>query len=253
MGCSSNDTECDSNEKPSHQVRITKAFEIGKYEVTQAQWESVMGTNRSKFVGSNLPVENVSWQATQEFLEKMNERNDGYRYRLPTEAEWEYAARAGTTGAYAGPLDSMGWYERNSGDQTHPVGQKQPNAWGLHDVHGNVLEWVQDWYEERYYGSSPASNPTGPSGGQFRVMRGGSWNDVADYMRITFRSVGEPRYAHSDVDIGFRCVREALPELLGLFRAFSETAECSALIRHGTDRNDVTLSAEVQDIVGKRW
>ena len=211
MGCSSNDSECDTNEKPSHQVRITKAFEIGKYEVTQTQWESVMGTNRSKFAGSNLPVENVTWQATQEFLEKMNDRNDGYRYRLPTEAEWEYAARAGTTGAYAGPLDAMGWYDRNSGDQTHPVGQKQPNAWGLHDMHGNVLEWVQDWYEEKYYESSPASDPTGPPEGQFRVMRGGSWNDTAEYVRITFRSVAEPRYEHFDLDIGFRCVREALP------------------------------------------
>ena len=213
MGCSSNDGECDDNEEPSHQVRITKAFEIGKYELTQAQWQAVMETNPSKFKGSNLPVDNVSWQDAQQFLEKMNDRNDGYRYRLPTEAEWEYAARARTTGAYAGSLDAMGWYDRNSGSQTHPVGQKQPNAWGLYDVHGNVWEWVEDWYGARYYRSSPASDPTGPPAGLFRVLRGGSWSDDAVYSRITFRSVAAPGYAQgtSDVDIGFRYVRQALP------------------------------------------
>ena len=213
MGCPSNDSECDENEEPSHAVRITKAYEIGKYEVTQAQWQSVMGTNPSKFKGSNLPVENVSWQDTQQFLEKMNDRNDGYRYRLPTEAEWEYAARAGTKGAYAGPLEAMGWYDRNSGNQTHPVGQKQANAWGLYDVHGNVWEWVEDWYGARYYRSSSASDPTGPPVGEFRVTRGGSWSDDTVYSRITFRSVAAPQYAQgtSDVDIGFRCVREAPP------------------------------------------
>ena len=213
MGCSPSDNECDSNEQPSHQVRITQAFEIGKYEVTQGQWQSVMGTDPSMFKGSNLPVENVSWQDAKQFLEKMNDRNDGYQYRLPTEAEWEYAARAGITGAYSGSLDDMGWYEKNSGDQTHPVGQQQPNAWGLYDVHGNVWEWVEDWYGARYYRSSPASNPTGPPAGLFRVARGGSWRDDAAYSRLTFRSVAAPGYAQgtSDVDIGFRCVRQALP------------------------------------------
>ncbi|MBI4474008.1 MAG: SUMF1/EgtB/PvdO family nonheme iron enzyme [Acidobacteria bacterium] len=213
MGCSANDTECEENEKPAHRVRIMKAFEIGKFEVTQAQWQAVMGTNPSRFKGPNLPVDNVSWNNTQEFLRKLNERKDGYRYRLPTEAEWEYAARAGTTSAFAGPLDAVAWYEKNSGSTTHPVGHKQPNAWGLYNVHGNVWEWVQDFYGNRYYASSPAADPPGAPSGEFRVMRGGSWSDVANYVRVSFRSAGGPGYGHgtSDVDIGFRCVREPMP------------------------------------------
>src|SRR5437667_5221339 len=114
---------------------------MGKYEVTQAQWESVMERNPSRFRGADRPVEQVSWNDVQQFLQKLNARGDGYRYRLPAEAEWEYAARAGTSGPYAGNLDAMAWYEQNSGKQTHPVGQKQPNAWGLYDMHGNVWEW----------------------------------------------------------------------------------------------------------------
>jgi len=209
MGCSANDSECNDNEKPAHPVRITKAFEIGKYEVTQAQWQSVMGNNPSKFKTPDLPVENVSWRDTQTFFQKMNDRNDGYRYRLPTEAEWEYAARAGTNGAYAGSLDAVGWYRENSHERSHPVGQKQPNAWGLYDTHGNVWEWVQDWYGAKYYSSNTASDPAGPAEGTFRVMRGGSWDDDAAYARVAVRSIGEPNYRHGnfDLEIGFRCVR----------------------------------------------
>jgi formylglycine-generating enzyme required for sulfatase activity len=129
MGCSTGDEACDADEKPAHRVQITKAFEIGKYEVTQAQWQAAMGSNPSTIKGDNRPVETVSKEEAQGFLARLNARNDGYRYRLPTEAEWEYAARAG--GAQTAVLDEVAWYAANSGDETHPVGQKKPNAWGL--------------------------------------------------------------------------------------------------------------------------
>jgi formylglycine-generating enzyme required for sulfatase activity len=209
MGCAPNDSDCDSNEKPLHKVTITKAFEIGKYEVTQAQWQAVMGTNPSKFKGPNLPVENISWRLTQDFMQKMNDRKDGYKYRLPTEAEWEYAAKAGHGGATAA-LDAHVWYDKNSSGTTHPVGMKQPNASGLFDMQGNVWEWVQDWFAKTYYAASPAADPSGPPSGVFRVARGGSWSDVAEFTRLTMRSIAEPGYAlgTSDVEIGFRCVRQ---------------------------------------------
>jgi len=172
MGCSANDNACNDDEKPTHRVRITKPFEIGKYEVTQAQWRAVMGANPSVMQGDGRPVESVSKGEAQDFLNKLNALNDGYRYRLPTEAEWEYAARAGTTGAYAGKLDDVAWYAANSEDETHPVGKKKPNAWGLYDMEGNVREWVQDFYAANYYTSSPAEDPTGPAAGA-RGGRGG--------------------------------------------------------------------------------
>jgi formylglycine-generating enzyme required for sulfatase activity len=209
MGCSPGDNDCFDDEKPAHRVRITKPFDLGKYEVTQQQWEAVMGANPSPFKGEQLPVEQVSWNDVQEFLRKLNARGDGNRYRLPTEAEWEYAARAGTAGSYAGNLDQMGWYDRNSGSQTHIVGQKQPNAWGLYDMHGNVWELVQDWYDDRYYGGSRTEDPQGPASGQFRVLRGGSWNIGARNARVSGRYGLEPDY-WSDY-IGFRCVREVIP------------------------------------------
>jgi formylglycine-generating enzyme required for sulfatase activity len=206
MGCSAGDKECLDLEKPSHGVRITKAFEIGRYEVTQDQWQAVMGSNPSVFTGSNLPVDYVSWNQVQDFLQKLNAKQDGYRYRLPTEAEWEYAARAGTTGARAGPLDSMAWYVSNSGGRTHAIGQKQPNAWGLYDVIGNVWEWVQDWYDETFYARSPAADPVGPSSGRYRVLRGGSWYNDTGVGRVSYRFRYDP--TSTDVTIGFRCVRE---------------------------------------------
>src|SRR3989442_16018108 len=125
MGSWAGDKEGSASEKPPHRVRITKGFEMGKYEVSQAQWESVMGSNPSKFKGGDRPVEQVSWNEVQQFLQKLSTRGDGYRYRLPTEAEWEYAARAGTSGPYVGNLEAMAWYSENSGNQTHPVGQKE--------------------------------------------------------------------------------------------------------------------------------
>jgi formylglycine-generating enzyme required for sulfatase activity len=207
MGCSTGDNDCSDEEKPAHRVEITKPFEIGKYEVTQAEWVFVMGTNYSEFKGPNRPVENVTWLDTQEFLRRLNEKQDGYRYRLPTEAEWEFAARAGTAGPYSAEPDQIGWYTENSNAQTHPVGQKKPNAWGLYDMNGNVWEWTQDWYDERYYQSSTTVNPTGPSSGRFHTMRGGSWVDQALNARASKRDYFEDS---ADFHIGFRCVRERL-------------------------------------------
>src|SRR6188768_2439209 len=131
MGCMADDITCYSDEKPAHPVKITKQFELGKYEVTQAQWKAINGGQPSSFSGAARPVEMVSWNEIQGFLSKLNQRRDGFRYRLPTEAEWEYAARAGSNSAQEANPES-GWYDRNAGGQTHPVGQKRPNAWGLY-------------------------------------------------------------------------------------------------------------------------
>ena len=210
MGCSAGDGECGADEKPAHRVAITKAFEIGRHEITQAVWQAVMGTNPSTFKALDRPVEHVSWNDVQEFLAALNGRRDGYRYQLPTEAEWEYAARAGSTGPYHGSLDAIAWYGANSG-QTGPVGQKQPNAWGLHDMHGNVWEWCQDWYDADYYrtlGTPRALDPRGPASGQQRVLRGGSWYKFLWFLRVSSRFAFRPsgRFPH----VGFRCVRQKI-------------------------------------------
>ncbi len=178
-----------------HRVTLTKGFWLGKYEVTQARWKSVMGSNLSHFTGDNLPVECVSWNDCQEFIRKVNaeaERQFGGEARLPTEAEWEYACRAWSIGAYAGTgnLDSMGWYWDNSGDGTHPVGQKRPNAWGFYDMHGNVREWCNDRYGE--YPGGSVTDPAGAASGDDRVLRGGSWNNLARICRSAYRNGGDP-------------------------------------------------------------
>ncbi len=176
------------DEKPVHKVRISQPFEMGKYQVTQEQWQAVMGDNPSYFKGeANLPVEQVSWDDVQEFLKRLNAKNNGYQYRLPTEAEWEYACRAGTTGDYAGNIDEMAWYGKNSGVKTHPVRQKKPNLWGLYDMHDNVREWCADWYGENYYQQSSEVDPIGPSTGSGRVLRGGCWYLYAAYLRAANR------------------------------------------------------------------
>jgi formylglycine-generating enzyme required for sulfatase activity len=162
MGCSTGDIECNPDETPRHRVQITKGFEIGKYEVTQAQWMAVMQSNPSGTKGDDLPVETVSKLDVQEYIARLNARNDGYRYRMPTEAEWEYAARAGSDAPYSGSLDEIAWFEPNSNDGSHPVGGKKPNKWGLHDMAGNVREWVSDFYSPTYYGVSPVADPDGP-------------------------------------------------------------------------------------------
>jgi formylglycine-generating enzyme required for sulfatase activity len=178
--------------KPVHQVTIGEGFYMGKYQLTQAQWQQVMGNNPSHFKGENLPVETVSWYEAIDFIAKLNAKNDGYTYRLPSEAEWEYAARAGTTGEYAGDLDAMAWYSTvyagNAGNQTHPVGSKLPNAFGLFDMHGNVWEWCEDWYHNSYSGA-PVDGSAWLSGGKqkYRVLRGGSWFHLSNGCRSSYR------------------------------------------------------------------
>ena len=203
------------DEKPVHSVRITQAFYLGKYAVTQRQWQVVMENNPSRFMGdTNRPVEGVSWNDVQEFIRRLNAREGETRYRLPTEAEWEYAARAGSTTAYSfgdddGQLDDYAWYGKNAGNTTHPVGQKLPNAWGLYDMHGNVWEWVQDWYGRYPAGSGGSAeatvDPTGPAQGANRVLRGGSWIYDGRYARATQRLASAPR--DRDGNLGFRLAR----------------------------------------------
>jgi eukaryotic-like serine/threonine-protein kinase len=193
------------NETPVHKVKISKAFEMGKYQVTQAQWEAIMEGNPSYFKGVSRPVEQVSWNDAQEFIKKLNEKKDGYVYRLPTEAEWEYGCRAGTTGDYAGNLDEMGWYNKNSGRKTHPVGEKKANAWGLYDMHGNVWEWCADLYNGRYYRESPDADPKGPDSGSDCVGRGGGWYNFAVYCRSANRYFYTPDARF--YLLGFRLVR----------------------------------------------
>jgi sulfatase modifying factor 1 len=199
MGCTSEQgSDCYDGEKPSHTVNLS-SFYIGKYEVTQAQWRAVMGTNPSSNSGcDNCPVDNVSWDDVQQFIQKLNQQT-GKRYRLPTEAEWEYAARGGNKSKgfiYSGSDDigAVAWYDGNSGSKTHPVGQKSPNELGIYDMTGNVWEWCSDWYAEYYYSSSPNSNPQGPSSGSDRVLRGGSWIYAATYCRVAIRFLSSPEY-----------------------------------------------------------
>ncbi len=184
-------------EKPRHKVKISKAFYIGRYEVTQEQWMAIMGSNPSEFQARKKPVENVSWDDVQEFIRKLNRKEGTDRYRLPTEAEWEYAARAGSEDAYcygddAEQLHEYAWYKENSGDKTQIVGKLKPNAWGLYDMHGNVFEWCQDWFDEKYYDNSPSSDPDGPSSDALRVLRGGSWSHVAWRCRAAARYWSNP-------------------------------------------------------------
>ncbi len=205
----------EEDEQPIQTIKISQGFWMQTTEVTQAQWKSVMGALPSKcdygelkgsFLGDNKPIICVSWDDAQEFIRQMNLKNDGYKYPLPTEAEWEYAARSGTTGNYAGYLDAMAWYDGNSGYSTHDAATKQANAWGLYDMHGNVWEWCQDWYEAGYYAKSPASDPVGPASGSNRVGRGGGWGSAAGYLRSADRSSGAPSKRRGD--LGFRLLRQ---------------------------------------------
>ena len=219
MGCSaSTQYGCNSSETPTHQVTLTQAFYMGRYEVTQAQWTETMGSNPSSFVPQNgyssdttKPVERVHWNMTQGF-------NTATGLRLPTEAEWEYAYRAATTTAFhsypAQPngfnddtlLDNIAWNNGNSGSQTHSVGGKFANGLGLHDMSGNVSEWCQDWYSDTSYTSSPLTNPTGPATGYYYVLRGGNWNGDSSLCRASMRrfSVDDSSYYGS---YGFRAAR----------------------------------------------
>ena len=204
MGATAEMEDPEDDEKPTHRVTLTNDYYIGKYEVTQGLWQAVMGNNPSNFKGDNLPVEQVSWYECQDFLSKLN-RLTGKKFRLPTEAEWEYAARGGNKSRgyqYSGSnnLSDVAWYRVNSGDKTHAVGTKQANELGIYDMSGNVWEWCQDWYGN--YSSSSQTNPTGATSGSDRVVRGGSWDYYAWLCRSSYRYVA-PNYR---CGLGFRLV-----------------------------------------------
>ena len=187
------------DEKPTHSVTVS-GFYICKYEVTQALWQAVMGSNPSKWKGDNLPVEMVSWNDCQSFIRKLNALT-GKNFRLPTEAEWEFAARGGNNSRrykYAGSnnIGDVAWYTDNSGSKTHVVGTKSPNELGIYDMSGNVWEWCQDW--KGSYSSASQTNPTGASSGSYRVLRGGSWDSSAWLLRSSLRYGGAPDYRFGD-------------------------------------------------------
>jgi formylglycine-generating enzyme required for sulfatase activity len=238
MGSPVDDKDARTDEKPQHEVRITRSFYLGVYEVTQAQYEAVMGHNPSYFSSngggkkevagqstSQHPVEYVSWLDAVMFCNKLSQKEGlkpfyaidgetvrvpvekGPGYRLPTEAEWEYACRAGTRtrflfGDDEAGLGEYGWYYGNSGGRTHPVGQNRANALGLFDMHGNVYEWCGDWFGARYYGESPAEDPPGPVQASHRVIRGGGWYNGPRNCRSAYRKWGEP--ANHNYNLGFR-------------------------------------------------
>jgi len=221
MGCSPGDGECFDEEKPAHQVTITHDFWIGQTDVTQEAYERVVGSNPSHFQGPKNPVETINWNEAQGYCAAVG-------MRLPTEAEWEYAARAGSTDARYGSLDSIAWYADNSGNQridsaeiwrtgqanyftrlndngnsTHPAGQKQPNAWKLYDMLGNVWQWTADWFDAGTYGRGDGRDPQGPSGGQARVLRGGSWLSIPRVARVSGRDRFGP--GNRNNNFGVRC------------------------------------------------
>ena len=209
------------NEQPQHRVRITKPFYMGIYTVTQAQYESLMGTNPSRYKGANRPVEMVSWKDAVDFCKKLSEKT-GRQVRLPTEAEWEYACRAGTiTPWYTGETisnkqanfrDYWGWAESEVYHSTTPVGSYPPNPWGLYDMLGNVQQWVQDWFDGRYYKVSPVDDPTGPVGGTVHVARGGAWDGASGECRSAIRKESIEPWTERDWTKGFRVVCVCTPE-----------------------------------------
>jgi formylglycine-generating enzyme required for sulfatase activity len=193
----------DADEKPVHRVFVS-SFYMDRYEVTQEEYERVMGKNPSYFKCPTCPVEQVSWNDAVKYTQKVGKR-------LPTEAEWEYAVRGGNKNRgddYSGSYDAgiVAWYNDNAGSKTHPVGGKQPNELGLYDMSGNVWEWCADWYDASYYRSSPRENPKEPDAGQYRVLRGGSWNDDAQIPRVSNRGWSNP--SNRDYDLGFRCSQD---------------------------------------------
>ena len=203
MGATSEQGSEISDEKPVHSVTLS-GYYIGKTEVTQVLWEAVMGSKPSRFKGDYLPVENVSWDDCQEFIRKLNSMT-GQNFRLPTEAEWEFACRGGNNSRgykYSGSnnLGSVAWYDGNSGGKTHPVATKLPNELGIYDMSGNVWEWCADWYGD--YSSGAQTNPTGPYGGSLRVRRGGSWRYFVRCCRSSFRYDCDP--ADRGYNLGLR-------------------------------------------------
>ncbi len=210
-------------EKPRHKVTISKPFLMGKYEVTQRQWLEIMPKlpfkmrsnpeYNQRFIGDDKPVLRLSWIEAQEFVHRLNKALGTQSYRLPTEAEWEYAARAGTYTEYffgddPAELGDYAWFTLNSDKRTHPVGQKRPNPWGLYDIYGNAFEWVSDRYVHgyNYYAESPEVDPTGPEVGDIRLLRGGSWRRPAFQLRSANRSYDQQEFGN--VCHGIRLVKE---------------------------------------------
>lgn len=194
-GCSKGDDDCYEDEFPNRKITLTRGFWLGETEVPQSAYEKITGDNPSMFEGPNLPVEMVTWDDADYYCRTIGGR-------LPTEMEWEYAARAGTTGPRYGDLNDIAWYWKNSDFTTHPVGQKKPNAFGLYDMLGNVVEWTHTWYTVEL--SQETINPTGPSMAEFKSLKGGGWWDDPDLVRASYRERIEP--GDTDFNIGFRCV-----------------------------------------------
>jgi formylglycine-generating enzyme required for sulfatase activity len=205
------DPDAERDEAPPHAVTLTRGFWCSLTEVTQAQWEQVMGegSSPSLFKGPERPVENVSYGDALAFVEALNRLEKTGRYRLPTEAEWAYAAKAGTSTPWSwGPdpadADAYAWYRGNSGNETGPVKGRLPNPWGLFGMHGNVWEWVADWYGDGWYAEGPEADPRGPSDGAERVVRGGAWDNEPKHMRSDNRAQQLP--GTRDQSVGFRIV-----------------------------------------------
>ncbi|MGA3098716.1 MAG: formylglycine-generating enzyme family protein [Bryobacteraceae bacterium] len=197
MGCSAGDTECAPHEQPAHEVTISQGFWLSRTPVTQQAYQRVTGKNPSFFKGPQRPVEMVNWNEAKAYCAAAGGR-------LPTEAEWEYAARAGSMGARYGNLDDIAWHYDNAGFKTHEVAQKRANAFGLYDMLGDVFEWVADWYGD--YSAGEQTDPTGPASGQLRMVRGGSWDNVAKIARVSYRGTSAP--GDRNYNFGIRCVGE---------------------------------------------
>jgi formylglycine-generating enzyme required for sulfatase activity len=211
MGAGEFDLGVHERERPRHPVTITRDFYAGKTEVTQAQFERLMGFNPSRHKNPSSPVERVDFQDVSRFISRLNAREETASYRLPTEAEWEYFARAGTTSPYffgdsPERLGEYAWYRENSGGRTRPVGGLSPNPWGLFDVYGNVSEMLSDWFRTDYYAESPRGDPPGPLSGSGRVLRGGSFENGVFGSRSSFRDY-YPESGSEGVN-GFRLVKE---------------------------------------------
>ncbi len=199
------------DETPKHKVYVS-SFWMSKYEITQKQYQRLTGNNPSKFKNDNNPVEIVTWLEAVKFCEKFS-RKYNIKVRLPYEAEWEYACRAGSTTRYYWGKEMDGkycWYDKNAGKKTHPVGEKEPNQWGLYDMSGNVWEWCMDWHDEAYYSESPLKDPKGPLNGKYKVQRGGSWHYDYSFQTATYRD--REKEDKNCTDLGFRIVALSLDQ-----------------------------------------